>query len=659
MLPFYRTILLGLLTAASGAFSVHAQTFDNSGNSVLNGVYFIREVMFTQIDGSGAIGKAQSAIGTATFDGKGNYTFNGQMMDSTAGSTASTTSVTGTYKVGANHLMQLTSVFPNIDMNSATAAINVEYGGVGAVGPAAFVASATEGENYDIIAGIPISANATNAGLSGGYTAAYLGFPKADINSIRQAGFTLNADGKGNFAATSVTGSAVNLGDTALTQAVSGLTYSVTANGTGTIDFGAASLNQLVSGTQSFAVSADGNLLVGGSPNDFDLLLGLRSLTAPASNATYQGVYFLAGMVDEPAGTSGAGNYIIGWYGSTDATPQGLALLHWRWNEADNGYFGNQDDTLSESYTVPASGVFMGSNGDQYTLGANGQAAFILGSPGWYELCLELQAPTWTGSGVFLQPLGIVNAANFAPATNPVAPLEMVSLFGSGMATGTAQATGYPLPTNLLGTQVLINGTPAPLFYVSPTNIAVVVPAAIHPDPGFPDDAPWATFQVVNNDTPSNSATVRAAFASPGVFTALSNGTGDAAMLHTDYSLVTASNPAVAGETVLLYLTGLGLVTPAVPDGAAASADPVSKTQSPVYVYIDNQWATVSFAGLAPGFAGLYQVNVVVPKTPDSGDVSLLVDVENVAFTVQSTIPIAGSSSAQAASRRCCGGPTK
>jgi uncharacterized protein (TIGR03437 family) len=181
-----------------------------------------------------------------------------------------------------------------------------------------------------------------------------------------------------------------------------------------------------------------------------------------------------------------------------------------------------------------------------------------------------------------------------------------------------------------------------------------VVPAAIHPDPGFPDDAPWATFQVVNNDTKSNSATVRAAFASPGIFTALSNGTGEAAMLHTDYSLVDASNPAVAGETVLIFLTGLGLVTPAVPDGAAASANPVSKTQSPVYVLIDNQMATVSFAGLAPGYAGLYQVNVVVPKTPDSGEVPLDIDVQNVAFSSQSTIPIAGSSSSQTKSRRCC-----
>jgi uncharacterized protein (TIGR03437 family) len=644
MLHSHRTILLGLLTAASGAWTVGAQTFDSSGNSILNGVYFVREVMFTQVDGSGAIGQAQSAIGRATFDGNGNYTFNGQLMISTAGSTASTTSVTGTYKVGANHYLQMTSIFPNIDTNPATAAINAEYGGVGAVGPSAFVASATEGQNYDIFVGIPISANAANASLSGTYTAAYLGFPKADINSVRVCGLTLNADGKGNFAATSVTGSAFNLGDTTLTQAASGLTYALGANGTGTIDFGAASLNQLVSGTQQFAVSADGNLMIGGSPNDFDLFIAMRSLTAPASNATYQGVYYLAGMVEEPP-SSGDSNYLVGWYGSTAATPEGLSLTHWRWNDNYGGSFGSQDDTFSESYTVPASGVFVGSGGDQYILGANGQAAFLLGGPGWYELCLELQAPTWSGTGVFLQPLGIVNAANFAPFTNPVAPLEMVSLFGSGMATGTLRASGYPLPTNLLGIQVLINGTPAPLVYVSPTNIAVVVPAAIHPDPGFPDDAPWATFQVVNNNTPSNSAMVRTAFASPGVFTTLSNGTGDAAMLHADYSLVNASNPAVPGETVLIYLTGLGLVTPAVPDGDAASGSPLSKTNSPVYVTIDNQWATVSFAGLAPSFAGLYQVNAVVPQTPDSGAVSLNIDVEDVAYTFEATISVAGGSS--------------
>lgn len=635
MLHFHRTILLGLLTAASGALTVAAQTFDNSGNSLLNGAYFVREVMFTQIGENGAIGKAQSAIGTVTFDGNGNYSFSGQVMVSTAGSTASTTSVTGTYKVSANHLLELTSLFTYVYGTGATPATITEYGGVAAVGPGAFVASATEGEYYDIFVGIPVPANVTNASLAGGYTAAYLGFPGADVNSVRQCGFTLDSDGKGNFAATSVTGSAANLGNTPLTQAVSGLTYALGANGSGSIDFGAASLNQLVSGTQSFAVSADGNLLIGGSPDDFDLFIALRSLTAPASNSTYQGVYFVAGMWDEPPA------YVAAWYGSATATLQGLSPTHWRLNQIDGGSARTEDYTFSGSYTVPASGVFADSDGNQYTLGANGQAAFLLGGYGFYELALELQAPTWSGTGVFLQPLGIVNAANFAPITNPIAPVEMISLFGSGMSSETAQAPAFPLPINLAGTEVLINGTAAPLVYVSPTYITAVVPAAIHPDTGEPDDAPWATFQVVNNGVRSNSAMVRAGFGAPGIFTTLENGTGEAAARHADYSLVNASHPAVAGETVLIYLTGLGLVTPAIPDGAAAPDKPLSSTESGVYVYIDNQSATVSFAGLAPGFAGLYQVNAVVPQTPDSGDVSLNIWVESTCFNSQATISIA------------------
>ena len=569
-------------------------------------------------------------------------------MVSTGGGTASTTSVTGTYKVSANHLLQMTSIFPNIYGTGPLANVNAEYGGVGAAGPAAFVASATEGENYDVLVGIPSPANATNASVSGAYTAAYLGFPKADFNSARQGAFALHAGGNGNFAATSVTGSAANLGNTPLTQTASGLTYSLTSNGTGTINFGAASSGQLVSGTQSFAVSADGNLLVGGSPNDFDLFIALRALTAPASNATYEGVYFVAGMQDTvPAGT-GAGNDIGALYGSTDATPQGLSLTHWRYNQTFGGFPGAYDLTLSDYYAVTASGVFTSTSGNQYTLGANGQAAFLLGGNGFYELILELQAPSFSGTGVFLYPLGIVNAASFAPITNSIAPLEMVSLFGSGMSSGTAQAPSLPLPTNLAGTQVLINGTPAPLVYVSPTYITVLVPAAIHPDPGEPDDAPWATFQVVSNGAKSNSVTVRANFAAPGVFTALENGTGDGAVLHADYSPVNAAHPAVPGETVLIYLTGLGPVTPPVPDGAAAPASPLSNTNSTVYVLFDYEFATVSFAGLAPGYAGLYQVNAVVPKTPDTGDVSLVIYVEDLSAAEEATIRVAASSSASA-----------
>jgi adhesin/invasin len=90
---------------------------------------------------------------------------------------------------------------------------------------------------------------------------------------------------------------------------------------------------------------------------------------------------------------------------------------------------------------------------------------------------------------------------------------------------------------------------------------------------------------------------------------------GTPALLHGgDYSLVTASSPARVGEVILVYATGLGLVDPVVPTGTAAPAAPLSHTTAPVTAKFGSVNAVVQFAGLAPGFAGVYQVNVVVPQ---------------------------------------------
>ncbi len=99
---------------------------------------------------------------------------------------------------------------------------------------------------------------------------------------------------------------------------------------------------------------------------------------------------------------------------------------------------------------------------------------------------------------------------------------------------------------------------------------------------------------------------------------------------HQDFrGLVTNDDPARPGEIVHIYLTGLGPVTPAQPDGVPAPLDPLATTDAPVSVkvvsgiaqYDQNQWqiATVLFAGLVPGTVGLYQVDMAVPDTwPDS-----------------------------------------
>jgi len=214
-----------------------------------------------------------------------------------------------------------------------------------------------------------------------------------------------------------------------------------------------------------------------------------------------------------------------------------------------------------------------------------------------------------------LNPIGIVNSANFAPITNSVAPGEFVTLFVSNPSSVTLQAQSLPLQTNLGGVQVMVNGRAAPIYFVSPTQISLIVPYATTES--------FATFRVSSNGTLSNQVTVYTTPTAPGVYTLTQNGVGNAAALHADYSLVTQDNPAKVGETLQLCVTGLGAVTPAVADGTAAPSSSLSVVNADVAVFVDSQQAQVTFKGLAPGFVALYQVNFVVPAGVSSGQVYL------------------------------------
>jgi uncharacterized protein (TIGR03437 family) len=123
---------------------------------------------------------------------------------------------------------------------------------------------------------------------------------------------------------------------------------------------------------------------------------------------------------------------------------------------------------------------------------------------------------------------------------------------------------------------------------------------------------------IVKNSTgASNTVTLPLASTSPGIYSVDYSGAGWGVVLHSDYTLVTEASPAKRGETVLVYLTGLGAVTPSVGDGVAGPSNPpakVSLTSQQLFVYLDNQPASIQFAGLAPGFPGLYQINVTIPQ---------------------------------------------
>jgi uncharacterized protein (TIGR03437 family) len=107
--------------------------------------------------------------------------------------------------------------------------------------------------------------------------------------------------------------------------------------------------------------------------------------------------------------------------------------------------------------------------------------------------------------------------------------------------------------------------------------------------------------------------------AAPGIFTRNSAGTGQGSITDLQGNVADAANPVRAGDTIVIYCTGLGEVTPAVPAGTPAPTDRPTHTVNEVTVSIGGQNARVDFSGLAPGYFGRYQVNAVVPAGVASG----------------------------------------
>ena len=214
---------------------------------------------------------------------------------------------------------------------------------------------------------------------------------------------------------------------------------------------------------------------------------------------------------------------------------------------------------------------------------------------------------------------GVVSVATTVPFT-ALAPGAAISIFGSRLAESTAQFQSLPLPRQLVDTQVFISGAASgllnlPLYYVSQNQVNAVIPYEASVD---------TTLQLIvqRGNTYSVPVQIDMAQAQPAVFSM--NGTPGSAGLIQVYPakggqpyFASASAPAHAGDTIVLYCTGLGAVNPAATDGAAPGQ--LSNTVGTPQLTVGGQSAAVSFAGLAPGFVGLYQVNAVVPSGTQTG----------------------------------------
>lgn len=244
-------------------------------------------------------------------------------------------------------------------------------------------------------------------------------------------------------------------------------------------------------------------------------------------------------------------------------------------------------------YVTSAARYNDGSPARQVTLGA------------FDSILLQREQPMTASTG---QIASMVNAASFQPA---VASGGFVSIVGAGFGNASRSWTASDfsagnLPLSLDGVTVSINGRPAYVQYISPTQIN-----AIAPDDDTIGQVP---VQVMTPQGARNAATVLKQKLSPAFFTYQSGATSYVAAVHLDGMLVgpagPSSRPAVPGEAIQIFGTGFGPTNPAMPSSQLVSQP--APLSFPATVTIGGVNAQVQWAGLVS--SGLYQLNVVIPN---------------------------------------------
>jgi uncharacterized protein (TIGR03437 family) len=254
-----------------------------------------------------------------------------------------------------------------------------------------------------------------------------------------------------------------------------------------------------------------------------------------------------------------------------------------------------------------------------YTGNVQITAAGATGSPASIALTMIVQGT---------QPAGTITSVSNAGSYQPgFASATWISIFGTNLSTstltwGSSDFVNGLLPASLDGVSVTINGIPAYVEYISPTQINVLAP----------DDSTTGSVQVqvTAAGQQSNKVAVQKQQFAPSFFT-FDNGKYVAALHNANYSYVGASGlfagatPAQPGEVVLLYGTGFGPTNPALPTAnLVTTSEPLANT---VQITIGGVTANAIFSGLTE--SGLYQFDVTVPSLP-SGDAAVTASIGGV-----------------------------
>jgi uncharacterized protein (TIGR03437 family) len=219
--------------------------------------------------------------------------------------------------------------------------------------------------------------------------------------------------------------------------------------------------------------------------------------------------------------------------------------------------------------------------------------------------------------------LTVTAVQNGASFTGQIAPGAFVTIKGTGF-TIAPLSSPVPVPTTLGGVSVSVAGIPCPIYYVNPTQINLLLPWR----------TPVGSYPLIVNANgqtvgPTNITIVSEA---PGIFQYGAN-RAVAQNANNNFSTNAPGAPAAVGSTLVVYVTGIGLVTNTPGDGAI-SPGPPSLSQA-IYVNsatIGGVNASVTFLGLTPGSVGLAQANITVPSLP-SGDYPLVLNISGIQST--------------------------
>jgi uncharacterized protein (TIGR03437 family) len=229
--------------------------------------------------------------------------------------------------------------------------------------------------------------------------------------------------------------------------------------------------------------------------------------------------------------------------------------------------------------TIAGTGAagFSGDGGPAVSAHLNGPAGVGIGANGvlWIADSGNNRIRSLTPSTVAPEtaPIAVVNAASMA--TGAIAPGEIVTIFGSGF--------------NPSKTQLSFDGAAATIFYASATQLNALAPSGLTANSN-------SSVKVAVDSTTLAESNIRVSTAAPGIFTMNGSGAGQAAVINQDGTLNSASNPAPRGSIVSVYATGQG-----------------SMPASAVKLTMGGYPADLPYAGPAPGFPGLMQINAQIP----------------------------------------------